>query len=728
MSEIYTTIDGVSLNLDVPDTQSVSTVLEELGKSIQTGCSNQGSCGSCLIMVKGKPRLSCTLRAKNLHNKSVESVESISPDLRHNITESLMRSGLVQCGYCLPGILRQIGILQNYIPNPTLEDIKKALNTHTCRCMSYDLIAKAIHQALYTPLYEQDGWEPQLNRVSVTGERPRVSKIRCPNQQYVRLVFASVIHEKLLSVEAPPDITFISAQTHPDCEFLTPISSILSRDSLLGFVVADTKWEAEEGLQHIVIQTESTSYSQPKETWMIPSAEMGALETECCVIHGDQIFINGTTSHHLCAYTQDFTLHNWGGAHFGYRNMTQHIDWAIWCARTLNMPIHLELSMADAIRLRSKSPPVCMDLSEENEHICIQLSSTPQMSRWLETTAQSVSRQFRHILNQHITVDIDSSKHSLWHHTASNLVTEQILGWSWFQYWHHHSSNVVQQRMDWVAGVISKLPHLLNFQESVLAHFDRWTATKNHHHSIGWGIGYTPTRSIQLETPLEISAHLTSEQDCILSIPIPDMEGGLVNMATQILHQMTGLPLAHIHVRTNHNNPIPDWDSESIRPLLLHSLQQLSQKVLQQINRYGIGSLKIPVVHTQQEWHIQGNACSVLITMSSKGNLEHVDVIMDTGWTPSFEQAKSNISGLWMQALGTGYVSESFVEVPHLYRNLNHTKSKDTPLIDWNLSHQATELLPWSMIQSATWMAILHARTQLDLPTLQVPFPKPAIK
>ena len=55
---------------------------------------------------------------------------------------------------------------------------------------------------------------------------------------------------------------------------------------------------------------------------------------------------------------------------------------------------------------------------------------------------------------------------------------------------------------------------------------------------------------------------------------------------------------------------------------------------------------------------------------------------MDTGWSPSFSQAKANISGLWMHALGTGYVSESFSEVPHLYRNLNHTKSKDTPEIN----------------------------------------------
>ena len=157
--------------------------------------------------------------------------------------------------------------------------------------MSYDLIAQAIHQSFNTSTYESDGWEPQINRSAVVGARPRVAQITIPNQQYVRLVFASVIHEKLLSVEAPPDITFISAQTHPDCDLLTPVSSILKRDSLLGFVVADTKWEAEAGLQRIVIQTEATghTFSKSKDAWTIPSAEMGALETECCVVHKDQI-------------------------------------------------------------------------------------------------------------------------------------------------------------------------------------------------------------------------------------------------------------------------------------------------------------------------------------------------------------------------------------------------------------------------------------------------------
>lgn len=728
MSEIHSTIDGVSLTLDVPDTQSVSTVLEELGKTIQTGCSNQGSCGSCLIMVKGKPRLACTLRAKNLHRKTVETIESIPTELQHAITQELMRSGLIQCGYCLPGILRQMGVLQQYMPNPSHEDIKKALNTHTCRCMSYDLIAAAIHRAFNTSIYEQDGWEPRLNRSSVTGQRPRVSQITLPNLQYVRLVFAPVIHERLVSVEAPPDITFISAQTHPDCAFLTPLSEILNLDSLIGFVIADTKWEAESGLQRIIIHTEATSHKFPITEWTIPSSEMGALETECCVILDDQMYINGTTSNYTQNYTEDFTLHNWGGGHFGHRVLTTHIDWAIWCATTLNMPIHLELSMADAIRLRPKSPPVVIRFSTENDTISIQLSSTPEMTNWLKHTAQNVQAQFSHILNQHILINTNTNGHSIWNHSSSQVVAQQILGWSMFHYWNQEPSRVLEQRLQWMETVTAQLPNLSHFKNGMLAHFEGWTDANNSDQSIGWGVGYAPTRTITLEQPLEVSFYITSEHDCILTMPIPDMEGSLASMAIQVLHQITGLPLERIHLNTSHNNPVPDWNAEYIRPLLLHSMQQLGQKVLQHIQTDGLEPLRVPVVHSQRKWQIQGNACSVLLTLSSKGKVDAVDIMMDTGWTTSFNQAKANISGLWMRALGTGTVPESFVEVPHLYRNLNHPKSKDTPNIEWNLTHHNTELLPWSMVQSATWMAILHAREQLGLPTSHLPFPKAAIK
>jgi hypothetical protein len=392
------------------------------------------------------------------------------------------------------------------------------------------------------------------------------------------------------------------------------------------------------------------------------------------------------------------------------------------------MPIHLELSMADAIRLRPKSPPVAIQFCRENDDGSIQLSSTAKMNDWLQNTAQNIQTQFRQTLNQHISINTDTNGYSLWDHAPSEVVAQQVLGWSMFHYWNQHPSRVLEQRLQWVESVTDQLPHLSHFKNGMLAHFERWADTHNADQSIGWGVGYAPTRSITLEQPLEISVYVTPEHDCILTMPIPDMEGSLVSMAIQILHQMTGLPLDHIHLTTSHNNPVPNWNAESIRPLLLDSMQHLGQKVYQQIRTDGIESLRVPVVHSQREWHIHGNACSVLITLSSKGKVDAVNIMMDTGWTPSFDQAKANISGLWMRALGTGTVPESFVEVPHLYRNLNHPKSKDTPNIEWNLTHHNTELLPWSMVQSATWMAILHAREQLGLPTSHLPFPKATIK
>ena len=114
-----------------------------------------------------------------------------------------------------------------------------------------------------------------------------------------------------------------------------------------------------------------------------------------------------------------------------------------------------------------------------------------------------------------------------------------------------------------------QLPHLSRFSNTLLIHFDMWTSAHNQDKAIGWGIGYTPNRTVTLEHPLEISLHLTADQDCILTLPIPDMEGGLVSLATQTIHQITGLPLDHIHLNTSHDNPFPEWDSEAIRPFFV---------------------------------------------------------------------------------------------------------------------------------------------------------------
>lgn len=728
MSDIHTTIDGAEHTLANPIHQNVATILEELGKSSQTGCTNQGSCGSCLIMVKGKPRLSCTLRAKNLHGKPVETIDGLSSSFQHRLTQAFEHAGTIQCAYCLPGIIRQIGILQQYSPQPTHEEIRKALNTHSCRCTSYDQLVHAIYDALSSSTLQHDGWEPTLSTAAATGQRPRVSQISVPNLQYVRLVFASNVNVRLTGIEAPPDITFISHNTHPTCSFLTPEDSILTRTSLLGFIVADSKWEAEEALQRVVIHT-GTEDLKADETktnvvdWTIAPIEQGALETECCVIHNQHLFVNGITAC-LANYTDDYTVHNWSvGGHFGTRTFTQHIEWAQWCAEELNMPIHLELSMSDAIRLRPKSPPVKLSITpdEAASHL-LQVQTVSGMTDWTSQLQRFIHTQVKDILGLSINIEILPTVDTVWQHTPSRLAIELALGWIWFHLSEIQQNDVLTQRIAWLNQVTVQHPHLKAFSNGFTQHAERWATFSNVDNRLGWGVGYTPAQEIRLDKPLTIQFQMLPDQTCQITWPFADAEGALTSIAIQLLHLTTGLPKEHMRIHVSGHNPMPDWDVEAIRPMLQQTLQEMGQHIQAVLSKEGLHALQTPIMHTQQTWTLAGNACSVLLELTPKGKIEDAFILMDTGWTPSFSQATANISGLWMRALGAGFVPTTFQEVPHLYRALNLPKAKDIPDTKLELTHHATVSLSWSSIQAATTMAILHARAQLGLAHQEMPF------
>ena len=133
---IETTIDGTKYTLDVEHVQPASFLLSTVCQTnIHTGCGSQGSCGTCMVFVKGRPRMSCTMRAKNIHNKEVGTVEGIPKDFVNRLQRTFVQMGAVQCGFCLPGITIQVYNLLEHISTPTEEDIRKALTMHSCRCM-----------------------------------------------------------------------------------------------------------------------------------------------------------------------------------------------------------------------------------------------------------------------------------------------------------------------------------------------------------------------------------------------------------------------------------------------------------------------------------------------------------------------------------------------------------------------------------------------------------------
>ena len=116
--------------------------------SVKDGCSGQASCGACMVEINGKAKLSCTQKMKFLQDAKVITMEGIPEPVRDVIAKAYVEKGAVQCGFCTPGLIIRTKILFTENPEPTREQIKKAINLNMCRCTGYVKIVDAIQEAL----------------------------------------------------------------------------------------------------------------------------------------------------------------------------------------------------------------------------------------------------------------------------------------------------------------------------------------------------------------------------------------------------------------------------------------------------------------------------------------------------------------------------------------------------------------------------------------------------
>ena len=128
------------------------TLLEVLREDLRLtgtkhGC-ELGECGTCAVLVDGKPVLSCLYLGLECEGKTVETVEGMA-DSRglHPLQKAFADLGAAQCGYCTPGFLLTAKHLLEENPKPTRERIKEALAGNLCRCTGYIKIFEAVELA-----------------------------------------------------------------------------------------------------------------------------------------------------------------------------------------------------------------------------------------------------------------------------------------------------------------------------------------------------------------------------------------------------------------------------------------------------------------------------------------------------------------------------------------------------------------------------------------------------
>lgn len=110
------------------------------------GC-NEAECGSCTVIVDGKPVLSCILLVPDAQGE-VLTVEGLSASAGpHAIQVAMINQGGIQCGYCTPGIIMSAYALLQETLEPTEADIRFALSGNICRCTGYTKIVEAVQAA-----------------------------------------------------------------------------------------------------------------------------------------------------------------------------------------------------------------------------------------------------------------------------------------------------------------------------------------------------------------------------------------------------------------------------------------------------------------------------------------------------------------------------------------------------------------------------------------------------
>lgn len=107
---------------------------------------DRGACGSCTMIVDGKPVLSCMMLAIECDGRTVETVEGIAA-AGHPLIESYVKNHAMQCGYCTPGFVVTSKALLDHNPDPSEEEIVEALSGNLCRCSTYPQHPIAVREA-----------------------------------------------------------------------------------------------------------------------------------------------------------------------------------------------------------------------------------------------------------------------------------------------------------------------------------------------------------------------------------------------------------------------------------------------------------------------------------------------------------------------------------------------------------------------------------------------------
>jgi selenium-dependent xanthine dehydrogenase len=146
---IELTINGRSMAVSAaPDETLLDVLRNHLGLlSAKDGCQPEGYCGCCTVLVDGRARVSCSAAAASFNGKSIVTLEGLDDHEREAFALAFASTGASQCGFCSPGIVMKARNLLDKSPQPSRDEVARALAGNLCRCTGYVKVIDAVQLA-----------------------------------------------------------------------------------------------------------------------------------------------------------------------------------------------------------------------------------------------------------------------------------------------------------------------------------------------------------------------------------------------------------------------------------------------------------------------------------------------------------------------------------------------------------------------------------------------------
>lgn len=320
-------VDGRPVTVPDDGASLLEVLRDRLGiRSPKDGCSPQGQCGCCTVLVDGAPRVACVTPARRVAGRRITTVDAL-PDAER-WADAFCATGASQCGFCTPGIIVRLAGLRSRGTEPDdTAAVERALAAHLCRCTGWRTIV--------------DAW------ALATDEDPSALAIRSADRDLVLASQRAAI-EGGVPQRVAPDVALGRGGFADD---VAPAAALVAvPDGQGGWAIGDTLTEARTRAAKVQGRRTTVELGHPLEvppgdwdvtlrtTWVEPAY----LETDAswCEPGGRPMT----------------PLAN-GGA-FGGKTASMAPAAAKELADRLGRPVRVLLAREDTVRLGPKRPPV----------------------------------------------------------------------------------------------------------------------------------------------------------------------------------------------------------------------------------------------------------------------------------------------------------------------------------------------------------------------------------